>query len=314
MDFEGSSLEAGNALSGGVGGTEIPTVEMYYTPSGELVETDPVSLSKKFKQLSEAVKPVSDIEMGMSRGMAQPVIDEEKRQEAAKLKQDFPNIDFEGIYEDTKDLSDDLLNNYKRDILPDKDTNNQLYQRKLSNIKWRSGIEKSLLGLVDSGYLKPDDYNNIKSQIDNLPVTASQGDYTNQRDAIRSVSKSIQLFGGEKKDEILRNFAVEASKIYGNPFNKSDKTFKDTPESKYLNDDAQLGYQYLSDVDPEKAEQYKRLFIDKNLIKDDPDQKAGYDHLMLRLEETGIGLKQNAIDEEINSLKKIATEQRYRDW
>lgn len=309
VDFEGSSLEAGNALSGGVGGTEIPTVEMYSTPSGELVETDPVSLSKKFKQLSEAVKPVSDIEMGMSRGMAQPVIDEGKRKEAEKLKQDFPNIDFEGIYEDTKDLSDDLLDNYKRDILPDKETNNQLYQRKLSNIKWRSGIEKSLLDLVNRGGIKPDDYNNLKAQIDNLPITASQGDYTNQRDAIRSVSKSIQLFGGEKKDEILRNFAVEASKIYGNPFNKSDKTFKDTPESKYLNDDAQLGYQYLSDVDPEKAEQYKRLFIDKNLIKDDPDQKAGYDHLMLRLEETGIGLKQNAIDEEINSLKKIATEQ-----
>ena len=48
VDFDGSSLEAGNVLSqsGGVGGTEIPTVEMYYTPSGELVETDPVSLSK----------------------------------------------------------------------------------------------------------------------------------------------------------------------------------------------------------------------------------------------------------------------------
>jgi len=311
IGFEESSLEAGNALSqsGGVVGSEIPTVEMYSTPSGEIVETDPVSLSRKYKQLSEAVKPVSDIEMGMSRGMAQPVIDEEKRKEAEKLKKDFPDIDFEGINEDTKDLSDDLLIKYKRDVLPDKETNNPLYQRKLSNIKWRSGIEKSLIDLVDRGGIPPDAYNLLKDQIDKLPATASSGDYSNQRDAIKSVANTIQLYGGENKEEILKNFATEAAKIYGNPFNKTDKSFKDTPESKYLDDNAQLGYQYLSDIDPSKAEQYKRLFIDKSLIKNDPDQKAGYDHLMLKLEETGLALKQNAITEELNSLNNIAQKQ-----
>jgi len=311
IGFEESSLEAGNALSqsGGVAGSEIPTVEMHSTPSGEIVETDPVSLSRKYKQLSEAVKPVSDIEMGMSRGMAQPVIDEEKIKEAEKLKKDFPDIDFEGINEDTKDLSDDLLIKYKRDVLPDKETNNPLYQRKLSNIKWRSGIEKSLIDLVDRGGIPPDAYNLLKDQIDKLPATASSGDYSNQRDAIKSVANTIQLYGGENKEEILKNFATEAAKIYGNPFNKTDKSFKDTPESKYLDDNAQLGYQYLSDIDPSKAEQYKRLFIDKSLIKNDPDQKAGYDHLMLKLEETGLALKQNAITEELNSLNNIAQKQ-----
>ena len=213
----------------------------------------------------------------------------------------------EGINEDIKGLSEDLVGIYKRDILPNKDSNNQLYQRQLSNIKWRSGLEHQLLNYVDSGHLSPEEYNNVKHSIDQFPVVASQGDYSNQRGAVQSISKTIQDLGGENKDEILRNFAVEAAKIYGNPFNKTDKSFKDTLESKYLNDDAQLGYQYIQDLDPSKAEQYKRLFIDpKNLT---PEQKIGYDHLMLRLEETSLGLKQNAITEEFNSLNKSAEQQ-----
>ena len=55
IGLEESSLQAGNVLSqsGGVGWEEIPQIEMYTLPNGEMVETDPVSISRKYKELKE---------------------------------------------------------------------------------------------------------------------------------------------------------------------------------------------------------------------------------------------------------------------
>ena len=54
LDFSTSSLAAGNALSqsGGVDGEEIPTIEMYTAPNGEMVEANPIALSKKYNELA----------------------------------------------------------------------------------------------------------------------------------------------------------------------------------------------------------------------------------------------------------------------
>lgn len=311
IGFEESSLQAGNVLSqsDGVVGEEIPQIEMYTLPNGEMVETDPVSISRKYKELKDRKKTVTEgvgSSFGMGTGTTKEVEDEESQKAAKKLSGDFLGIDIEGIYEDTQGLSDDLVRVYNNDILPDREWNNQLYQRKLANIKWRSSFEKKLLEDVDKGNIDPDNYNRIKHGIEQLPISTGQGDYSNQRAAVKSLAADIREYGGENRDKLLKDFAVEVSKVYGNPDNKAEEKFKDSPESKYLNTDAQLGYQYLQDVSPDKAEQYKRLFIDPKSLKDNPDELRGYNHLMQTLEETGINLKQNAVTEELNSLNKQA--------
>jgi len=67
-----------------------------------------------------------------------------------------------------------------------------------------------------------------------------------------------------------------------------------------------LGYQYIKDLSPEKAKQYERLFIDAKSLKDKPNEQKGYNHLMQTLEETGVNLQLNAINEDLNSLNKEA--------
>ena len=309
VDFSGSSLQAGNALSNGVGGEEIPTIEMYTTPSGEMVDTNPISLSKKYRELSNRTKEQSTIGGGsFAMGTTtESVPDEEAQKSAKKLQEDFPNIDFEGISEELKDIPDEVLQRTGNELMQDREQNNPLYQRKLANIKWRSGFEKQLLDYVDNGYLKPEEYNNIKHGIEQLPISTGEGNFTNQRSSIKSMSDAIRLFGGEKKDEILKDFAVEVSKVYGNAYdNKFSDSVKDSPESKYLNEDEQLGLHFLKDVDPDKAKQYERILVDPKTYKDNPDAVKGANHLHQVLEETSLGLQQNAVTEEMNNLSNIA--------
>lgn len=311
VDFGASSLEAGNSLSqsnGEVGG-EIPTIEMYTTPSGEMVGTDPVSISHKYNQLIERQKS-KDSNVGQTITDIKLVPDDGDLKAAKKLKEDFPYVDMDGIYDDTKGLSDELLNKYKTDILPDRESNNELYQRKLAHVKWRKGYETSINEHLDKGFINQDEHDILLRTANKLTEATSQGDFTNQREAVRSMSKAIQLYGGENNDEILKNFAVEVSKVYGNAYNnKSEKSFTDTPESKYFDKGEQLALNFLEDVAPEKAEQYKRLMIDEASLKDKPDEKYAFDHLHQTLKETAIGLEQNSVSEELKSLNKTADAQ-----
>lgn len=307
LDFSGSSLEAGNSLSqsNGVDGGQIPTIEMYTTPSGEMVEADPITLSKKYTELSNKRKQ-SDVIGGSSFAMgtgSNDVPDEEALKSAKKLKEDFPNLDFEGISKETEGIPDEVLAVSGKELMRDREQNNPLYQRKLANIKWRTDLKKSL----SESNIDGEQYNRIMNEVDNLPVYTGSGDFTNQRGAIKSLAADIQNFSGKDKDKILQNFAVEVSKVYGNAYNNNfDKIVTDSPESKYLNNDEQLALQYLKDIAPEQASQYDRLMIDPKILKDNPDALTGYNRLKQTLEETGIGLQLNSVKEELNNLNNIA--------
>lgn len=306
INFEESSLQAGNAQSNGVGGEEIPTIEMYTTPTGEMIEANPIALSRKFNELNSRTKEVSVPSSGKGGQLLTTTPDEDAIKSAKKLQEDFKDLDLGGIYEETKDIPDEVLQRVGNELLEDRKNNNPLYQRKLANIKWRNDFENKILDDVDKGNIAPDDYNRIRNSIDMLPEFTGSGDFTNQRSAIKSLAQDIQIYGGENKDKILQNFAVEVGKVYGNAYNNNfKKSIEGSPESKYLNEDAQLGLRYLEDVAPEKARQYDRLKVDpKNL---EGDALKGYNHLMQTIEETGIGLQQNSVTEELNQLKADAT-------
>jgi len=309
ISFEESSLQAGDALSqsNGVGGEQIPTIEMYTTPNGEMVEANPIALSRKFNELSTRTKEVSVPASGKGGQILTTTPDEDAKKAAKKLKEDFPDLDLQGINDELKDVPDEVLQRVGNELLEDRKNNNPLYQRKLANIKWRNEFENKILDDVDKGNISPDNYNRLKEGIDMLPQFTGSGDFSNQRGAVKSLAQDIQLYGGENRDKILENFAVEVSKVYGSAYrNNFDNTIKDTPEGKYLNADEQLALQYLKDVAPDKAGQYDRLMVDPATLKDNPDALKGYNHLKQTLEETGIGLQQNAVTEELNNLKSIA--------
>ncbi|MES2382409.1 MAG: hypothetical protein V4538_15285 [Bacteroidota bacterium] len=296
---------------------EIPTVSL------EDNQKDIFTLSKEHNDLANKTIEVGDTETGSTiepvEGMANAKFDKEGnalprggRNQAKDLKDYMVNergSDPVDVYEEIKDVPKDKLDQHKDELADDRETNTPLYQRKLARIKWEDGLDKELIKGLEQGGVSPDEYNRVRNNMDLISDETGKGDYTNQRGAVKSLAQDIQLYGGENKDKLLKDFAVEVSKVYGNAYNNNfDKVASDTPESKYLNNDEQLALQYIKDIAPDKAGQYDRLMIDPKTLKDNPDALKGYNHLKQTLEETGIGLQQNSVNEELNSLSKQAEE------
>lgn len=306
--FEESSLPAGNALSqsSGVDGGQIPTIEMYTTPNGEMVEANPIALSKKYRELVNRKTEGATIGGGsFTMGTTStPTPDEEAQKSAKKLKEDFPDIDFDGIATEVGDLSDDTLRVYGKELMQDRIENRNLYQRKLANLKWREGLQKSLF---DDNHITQDEYDRIMGNVQSLASNTGTGDYSNQRNAVRSLAQDIIRYGGENRDKILREFATEISKMYGSAYrNNFDKQVEGSAESKYLDNDEQLALQYLKDISPEMAKQYDSLMVDPKDIKDNEDATRAYNHLKQTLKETAISLQQSSITEELDNLRNQA--------
>lgn len=329
---DGSSVSEGGGLNGTTS-TTVSDEQLPVVPLENNLQEDIFELSKKYEDLSNKKVVPSEKEMGMSMGMAQPYpyagevskepigiegVRQNKiggTEEATALRDYMINekgIDPVELNDEVKGLdSNDFAKEgfSKQQLLADREENKQLYDRKLGRLKWQKGLQASLDDALINKDISKDEYDSIDNAVSSSLKNASVGDYEQQRQNINTVASTISKYGGEKSDELLKNYAVEVGKVYGNAWkNNFETAAKNSPESKYLSSpEAILGYQYLKDVSPEKAQQYERLFIDPNEVKKlSPDEKKGYDHLMQVLEETGIGLQKNAVEEEINNLGNIA--------
>lgn len=278
-----------------------------------LQEVDPITKSLQADELGKRTKnePIIGGEMGATDNY---VPDEDAKKQSQLLKDEvkvMDGFDADELANEHRGLtpSDYGKEGFSKDILlTDKRENPQLYQRKLGRLKWQSGLDAALSENLINGNISKDEYDGLNNAISSSLQNASVGDYTQQRGNINYVANAIKQFGGENKDKLLKDYAVEVGKVYGNSYKTSTTPIKgkETPESQYLNSDAELGLQYLKDIDPEKSQQYDRLFIDQKTLKDKPDEQKGYNHLMQTLEETGIGLQENAVTEDLNNLSNIA--------
>lgn len=305
--------------------TEIPLVDL-----SDKENKNPIDLAQDYNTLKNKTKEISIPSSGKGGQNLTTVPDEgvvinpkerdeDKKQylggtkQAEDLKDYMINnhgVDPEDLYNETNRLtpSDYGREGFsKEQLLTDREANPQLYQRKIGRLNWERDLNDELSKQVINGVLPKEEYDHLQNNIQTLASNSGQGDYSNQRDAIKSVSNIIQNFGGENKEQMLKDFAVEVSKVYGNAYNnKFDEINKDAPENKYLDGDEQLGLQYLKDVAPDKAGQYDRLKINPKDITD-PDAQTAANHLHQTLAETGIGLQENSVNEELNNLKDIAT-------
>ena len=312
-----ATLQPSNVSSdGGLNGTinttdeQLPVVSLENNP-----QEDVFDLSKKYEDLANKKVIPSEEEMGRSMGMAQPYPDEKSIKESTNLRDYIINekgVDPVELNNEVKGLDNNDFAKKgfsKQQLLNDREENKQLYDRKLGRLKWQKGLQASLDDALINNDISKDEYDSIDNAVSSSLKNASVGNYEQQRQNINTVASAISKYGGENSDELLKNYAVEVSKVYGNAWkNDFETAAKNSPESKYITSpDALLGYQYLKDVSPDKAQQYERLFIDPSEVKKlSPDEKRGYDHLMQVLEETGIGLQRNAVEEEMNNLGNIA--------
>ena len=272
LDFEKSSMASGNGLQGGESTTlpqeeSIPTISMYETKDGDAIRTDDIfGLVNKKAQLKEAVIPrVSGSTGGASVSFS---ADPEKLKESKELGEfiksqgydpDELENDFNGIPEDAfkiEGLS-------KNEILSDYKENPQLYKRKIGTIKWQAPL---LDNMREAGV----SYKSIDDAIRN--IVAPDNSYANVRRNVKDIYKAIEQYGGDNKDEMLKNFTIDISKAYAKGGDEVDKVMQDE-RAKYLNENQLIGLQFLEDTDPRKAQGFSQLLIDPSLIQGDDNVK-----------------------------------------
>lgn len=298
-----NSVGATPSTSNEENNSHIPTVDL-----SDNTPEDNIDLAKKYGQLQESllknmVTGIGDITSTMSG-----IVNAKESKDLRDFLIDTRGVDNpEQLYKETGRLTDeDYFRVPKEQLLEHYENNKPLYSREVSHLNWRKDLGNEIASQVDKGNLAPEEAHGIDNNIQSMIHAAGSGQYSDQRDKMQNIAGYINTLGGENKDDIQKNFAVEASKVYGNAMqNGFDKTAADTPESKYLTSpNAQLGYQYIKDMSPDRAAQYERLFTDPKKLEG--DELKGYNHLMQTLEETGIGLQQNAVAEDLNDLNNKA--------
>lgn len=303
IDFEKSSSQSGNTAS-----SPSPL------PSSEEGSIDPIlGEVTQIKDLESKTKDIPMPSSGKGGNIVVKAPDDASIGEAKKRKENFKNIygiDFDEFSGEIKDLPDYVYKNegFKPDeLISIKKYNPQNYQRRIATARVQSGIRDMINKQFQDGNIDEDTRKNLLSTEKINTNNYNVGDYQQQRNLVKSQAALIDEIGGENTDKLKSQLAIERAKIYGDSYkNGFDNVAKDATESKYLDKNALLGYQYIKDLSPEKAKQYERLFIDPKTLKNKPFAQSGYNHLMRTVKETGINLQLNAIDEDINNLMKIS--------
>jgi len=306
INFEKSSLQSGNDLSQSQSPSPLPSEE-----SGSI---NPIlGEITQIKDLESRTKDIPMPSSGKGGNIVVKAPDDVSIGEAKKKKEQFKELygidadEFSSEIEGLPEIAYTQKGFTPEELIQIKKDNPQNYQRRIATAKVQVGLRDKINQQFADGNIDEETrqylINSSKSNTNNYNV----GDYNQQRGIVKGQAALIDQVGGEDAEKLKSALATERSKVYGDAYkNGFDNIVKDSEESKYLSNNALLGYQYIKDLSPEKAKQYERLFIDAKSLKDKPNEQKGYNHLMQTLEETGVNLQLNAINEDLNSLNKEA--------
>ena len=132
--------------------------------------------------------------------------------------------------------------------------------------------------------------------------------FKNKQYFIGQTAKRIKEFIGdpEKKREALEDLATYAADDFGSLEDLEDK--KNNPISPNINEEQSVALNYLEQIDPSKAEFYKKYInVDKNQLKN--FEYKGYQQIFKELDEIGLSLSINSAQNEIKPLVDLAQEQ-----
>lgn len=306
INFEKSSLQSGNDLSQSQSPSPLHSEE-----SGSI---NPIlGEITQIKDLESRTKDIPMTSSGKGGNIVVKAPDDVSIGEAKKKKEQFKELygidadEFSSEIEGLPEIAYTQKGFTPEELIQIKKENPQNYQRRIATAKVQVGLRDKINQQFADGNIDEETrqylINSSKSNTNNYNV----GDYNQQRGIVKGQAALIDQVGGEDAEKLKSALATERSKVYGDAYkNGFDNIVKDSEESKYLSNNALLGYQYIKDLSPEKAKQYERLFIDAKSLKDKPNEQKGYNHLMQTLEETGVNLQLNAINEDLNSLNKEA--------
>jgi hypothetical protein len=212
------------------------------------------------------------------------------------------------LREDFKDVPDDvfMVDGFRQsDFLQASKENKPKYERMLATAKWQSGLKNELYkqeqeGNVDGHSL----FGAVLQDINTLDV----GDYNQQRDKVKQIANIVNQYGGEDKEKIMSNLAVDMANVYGKGITDIQTIEKDPLAKDGGLNNVQVGaYHLLEDTNPTEANKYKAALIPDADIKDNTEAQIAKQEAGRRLEEIGNGLAKSYAQEHLNPILKEYT-------
>lgn len=280
-----------------------PTVEEVPVQQQEV--KDPITASLEAEQKKAATKEIPVIggsfDMGTTVTNAPDTELNKQGEEISKGLKETYGVDSKHIASLFQDLPPEILNdpNHLAQYNELLRTQPTVLETQLAHDKWKPEIMAKA---------SPEEQQFLNS-------IAAPGSYQDKRNAVKNAVPIIRKYS-DNPDKSQKHFSEEASLIYGANLANNPTQFDNTPEAKNLGlSSNQIGaYQFLQDTNPQQAEQYKALFIDKDKIApDDYQLQYGLEEKGLKLEQLGLSLKQNAANydkERIgNGIKQLQNEE-----
>lgn len=281
--------------------------------SPQVQESDnPFDLAKKVNELSNKTKTVNNSIGGSSFGMgtdnSSTVPDEDAIAQADKIKNKLKEngYDADKLNDEVKDLPESAFNLKgftKPELLQLRQDNYEHYQRRIASGAWQIGLAQNLDNKLANHEITKEEHDSVLADINGIQSATGTLPYSDARNGVQEEVAIINKYGGDDKDKLLKNLAIDRSKTYGTAYSGGfNDVAKDDPASKYLDNNALVAYHFLHDTNPEKAKEYESLFVDPKKLEGDPDAKAGWEDKMLKLTKIGIGLQQNSTQEQLKDM------------
>jgi len=274
-----------------------------------VVETDPIELAKQADALSKETVETNTGGAGAMMGGAtsQTVPKTESVNKANEIYSNIEKLGYNGkkLAKDFDGIPDFVFGQQgmtKPELLEDYKNNPQLYERKIGTAKWQTSLTDKLKELQSNPDLKHDayvGYNDLGDALNNIDI---DGDYGLNRSNLQRITNIANKFGGDKKDEILKNLGIDFSYIYGKA--ASDPDFISQNASSSINNLQAVATNYLQDVHPEELRKYTAAFIKDEDIKDNDSAKLAKEESLKRLEELGMQLSKSYLQEKLNPIQK----------
>ena len=116
-----------------------------------------------------------------------------------------------------------------------------------------------------------DRLDNNKSDHTNGSKPGEQPQHNQQRQNVKNVVRIADENGGEDKDKIVKNVAINFANVYGKQASNITDIEKDPLAQKGLNNLQIAAQNYLDDTNPKEANKYKAALLDDKDIKDNFD-------------------------------------------
>ena len=292
---------------------------------------DVLGLSKQADELSKATKTINSNVPSSAGYMAQvqQVPDDEKVAQSQQIKQqlkdkgydaDEINKSFSGL---PKELLDDPTSQYSKDkLLKLYKDNKTAFDQTIASAKWQTSLVQSIVDGVNRGDKRfqgaMDEWRDLRNE-QSIPKQDYESTRKHAQQATALIYKYIDDPDEQKK--ALDNLATDSAISYGVGVKGTKEALEKDPNSKYLNNNELLGYQYLQDTNPQEASTFNNVLIDKNKLpqvektdfntgetttETDKTSLIGLQQQKAKLAELGASLQMKAASKKIDELKSKA--------